>query len=39
MTLDNEYVRISDLFEDTVRRCTQLASLAAVLQDAIGKSK
>lgn len=35
MTLDKEYVRISDLFEDTLRRSAQLASLATVLQDAI----
>jgi len=33
--LNEEYVRISDLFEDAVKRASQLASLAAVLQDAI----
>jgi len=35
MTLNTEYVRICDLFEDTVKRAAQLASLASVLQDAI----
>jgi len=35
MTLNNEYVKICDLFEDTVKRAAQLASLASVLQDAI----
>ena len=35
MTLDKEYVRICDLFEDMVKRAAQIASLAAVLQDAI----
>lgn|GEM_PF-3183315 len=35
MILDSDYVRVSDLFEDTVRRAEHLASLASVLQDAI----
>ena len=35
MALNDEYVRMCDLFEDAVKRASQLASLAAVLQDAI----
>lgn len=35
MILNDEYIRISDLFEDTLKRANQLASLAMVLQDAI----
>ena len=35
MKRDSEYIRISDLFEDAVTRATQLASLSAVLQEAI----
>ena len=35
MKLDSKYVMVSDLFEDTVKRTSQLASTATVLQDAI----
>lgn len=35
MTIDHEYVGVSDLFEDAVKRAVQLASLATVLQDAM----
>ena len=39
MNLDNEYVRTSDLFERAVSRISQLASLAAALQDAIASQE
>ena len=35
MILNSEYVKVSDLFEDAVKRIVQLKSLATVLQDAI----
>ncbi len=35
MNINQDYLIVSDLFEDTVKRAAQLASLAAVMQDAI----